>query len=65
MYSRIQKVLQNNDYSDIPVWLMRQAGRYMQEYHIVKNKFPDFISMCKNSKVPESQKIAAQTSVTM
>tara|TARA_Y100001935_G_C17256970_1_gene484188 strand:+ start:22 stop:1056 length:1035 start_codon:yes stop_codon:yes gene_type:complete len=50
MYSRIQKVLQNNDYSDIPVWLMRQAGRYMQEYHIVKNKFPDFISMCKNSE---------------
>ena len=32
-----------------PVWLMRQAGRYMKEYHIVKNKFNSFMEMCKNS----------------
>ena len=48
MYSRIQKVLNKEDYSDVPIWLMRQAGRYMEEYHIIKNKFPDFISMCKD-----------------
>ena len=34
---------------EIPVWLMRQAGRYMKEYHIVKNKFNGFMEMCKNS----------------
>ncbi len=34
---------------EVPVWLMRQAGRYMKEYHIVKNKFNSFMEMCKNS----------------
>ena len=34
----------------VPVWLMRQAGRYMKEYHIVKNKFNNFMEMCKNSE---------------
>ena len=33
----------------VPVWLMRQAGRYMKEYHIVKKKFNSFMEMCKNS----------------
>ena len=33
-----------------PVWLMRQAGRYMKEYHSVKNKFNSFMEMCKNAE---------------
>ena len=33
----------------VPVWLMRQAGRYMKEYHTVKNKFSSFMEMCKNA----------------
>ncbi len=45
-------ILDNLNYKiteDVPVWLMRQAGRYMKEYHIVKNKFNGFMEMCKNS----------------
>ncbi len=45
-------VLNNLNYrvtEKVPVWLMRQAGRYMKEYHIVKNKFNSFMQMCKNS----------------
>ena len=45
-------ILDNLNYKitkNVPVWLMRQAGRYMKEYHIVKNKFNGFMEMCKNS----------------
>ena len=45
-------ILDNLNYKiteKVPVWLMRQAGRYMKEYHIVKNKFNGFMEMCKNS----------------
>ena len=45
-------ILDNLNYKKtdkVPIWLMRQAGRYMKEYHIVKNKFNSFMEMCKNS----------------
>ena len=32
-----------------PIWLMRQAGRYLLEYKAVRNSEPDFISFCLNS----------------
>ena len=34
----------------VPIWLMRQAGRYMEEYHAIKNKFNSFMDMCKNTE---------------
>ena len=45
-------ILNNLNYiktEKVPVWLMRQAGRYMREYHIVKSRFNSFMEMCKNS----------------
>ena len=34
-----------------PIWMMRQAGRYMDEYKIVRKREGNFINMCKNPEI--------------
>ncbi len=31
-----------------PVWIMRQAGRYLAEYRRVRNLFPSFLDFCRS-----------------
>ena len=31
-----------------PIWLMRQAGRYMAEYRAIRRRF-SFLELCRNS----------------
>ena len=31
-----------------PIWVMRQAGRYLKEYMEIRNKFSNFIEFCMN-----------------
>ena len=54
----LHKVIVNNDTSLNPIWIMRQAGRYLPEFRKIRKKNPDFINLCLNSEL--SSKITLQ-----
>ena len=41
----------NNKFSKTPIWLMRQAGRYLPEFRSIREKNQDFIKLCLDTKL--------------
>ena len=39
----------NKSTSNNPIWLMRQAGRYLPEFREIRKENPNFIKLCLNS----------------
>ena len=48
---KLLRVLNGEAISPPPVWLMRQAGRYLPEYRAVRGQAGDFISLCLNPEL--------------
>ena len=49
--SPIQKCIRTKSTEINPIWLMRQAGRYLPEFRDIRLKNPDFIKLCLNENL--------------
>jgi len=47
----IQETIINKKTNNTPIWLMRQAGRYLPEFREIRKINPDFINLCLNEKL--------------
>ena len=47
--SPLTNCIKNKDTKTNPIWLMRQAGRYLPEFRDIRKKNTDFIKLCLNS----------------
>ena len=54
----IQETIINKKTTNTPIWLMRQAGRYLPEFREIRKLNPNFINLCLNNDL--SSKITLQ-----
>ena len=47
----IEQVLINKKIGLNPIWIMRQAGRYLPEFREIRSKNTDFIKLCLNENL--------------
>ena len=47
----LQQVILNKETTINPIWIMRQAGRYLPEFREIRKENPDFIKLCLNEKI--------------
>ena len=47
----LHEVIINKKTKINPIWIMRQAGRYLPEFREIRKKNTDFIKLCLNSEL--------------
>jgi len=47
----IQECIKNKNTNKNPIWIMRQAGRYLPEFREIRAKNSDFIKLCLNKNL--------------
>lgn len=45
------KEISNSEFKKPPIWVMRQAGRYLPEYREIRSQVPNFLDLCYNPKL--------------
>ena len=51
MKDKLYACIEDKNTNYIPVWFMRQAGRYLPEFREIRKKNPNFIDLCLNIKL--------------
>jgi len=47
----LKDCINNSKIDSIPVWFMRQAGRYLPEFRKIRLKNPNFVELCLNPEI--------------
>ena len=51
MEHKLWRCIEEKKTDYIPIWFMRQAGRYLPEFREIRKQNPDFIKLCLNEKL--------------
>jgi uroporphyrinogen decarboxylase len=47
----LHEVIKNKNTKVTPIWIMRQAGRYLPEFREIRKLNSDFIKLCLNANL--------------
>ena len=47
----LKDCIDNKKTNSVPIWLMRQAGRYLPEFKEIRSKNTNFINLCLNPQL--------------
>ena len=51
MKDKLLSCIKQKNSDSVPIWFMRQAGRYLPEFRKIRKKNPDFIKLCLNTNL--------------